>query len=198
MAEIKKAVAYTRFSSDLQREESIDAQVRAIRQFAEQNGYALQKVYADRGISGTTDNRPQFQQMIDDAKAEKFDAVIVHKLDRFSRNRADSAIYRQVLSKHGIKLISVLENFNDSPESIMLQSVIEGYNEYYSKNLRREVMKGLKENALSCRHTGGTPCLGYDVDKTTMKLVINEYEAGAVRLIFQMYLEGNGYTAIID
>ena len=193
-----KAVAYTRFSSDLQRQESTLAQVRAIKAFAEQNGYTLLKVYSDEGISGTTDNRPQFQLMIDDAKSKRFDAIIVHKLDRFARNRADSAIYRQELLKHGVKLISVLENFDDSPEAIILQSVIEGYNEYYSKNLRREVMKGLKENALSCRHTGGTPCLGYDVDKSTMRLVINEFEAGAVRLIYKMYLANEGYTAIIN
>lgn len=72
MAEILKAVAYARFSSELQREESIDAQIRAIKQFAEQNGYALQKVYADRGISGTTDKRPEFQHMIDDAKTATY------------------------------------------------------------------------------------------------------------------------------
>ena len=137
MAKILKAVAYARFSSDNQREESIEAQVRAIKEYAERNGYALHKIYADRGISGTTDNRPEFQRMIDAAKNGAFDVVIVHKLDRFARNRADSAIYRQELSKHNIQLISVLENFDDSPESIILQSVIEGYNEYYSKNLRR-------------------------------------------------------------
>ena len=189
MAEALRAVAYARFSSDLQREESIEAQVRAIKQYAEQNGYVLQKVYADRGISGTTDNRPEFQAMIEAAKRKEFDAIIVHKLDRFARSRADSSIYRRELSRNGVSLLSVLENFDDnSPESIILQSVIEGYNEYYSKNLRREVMKGLKENALSCRHTGGTPCLGYDVDKATMKLVINEYEAEAVKLIFKRSL----------
>lgn len=192
MAEILKAVAYARFSSDLQREESIDAQIRAIKQFAEQNGYA------HRGISGTTDNRPQFQAMIEDVKNSNISAVIVHKFDRFARNRADSAIYRRELEIQGVKLLSVLENFDDSPESVILQSVIEGYNEYYSKNLRREVMKGLKENALSCRHTGGTPCLGYDVDKSTMKLVVNEWEAEAVKLIFKLYLEGFGYSHIIN
>ena len=195
---ITRAVAYVRFSSDGQREESIEAQVRAITEYAERNNHALQKVYADRGISGTTDNRAEFQRMIDDAKNKKFDAVIVHKLDRFARNRADSAIYRRELSKYGVKLISVLENFDDSPESIILQSVIEGYNEYYSKNLRREVMKGLKENALTCRFTGGVPCLGYDIDKDTLKYVINSFEAEAVKLIFKMYLEGEGYTSIIN
>lgn len=160
-----QAVAYTRFSSDMQREESIEAQVRAINEYCDKHGYVLRKIYADRGISGTTDNRPEFQAMIEDVKKGGISAVIVHKYDRFARNRADSAIYRRELEKYGTRLLSVLENFDDTPESIILQSVIEGYNEYYSKNLRREVMKGLKENALSCRHTGGTPCLGYDVDK---------------------------------
>lgn len=198
MARMLNAVAYCRYSSDLQREESIEAQIRAIKGFAEHNGYTLHKIYADRGISGTTDNRPQFQAMIEDIRnSNNISAIICHKYDRFARNRADSAIYRRELEKYGVKLISVLENFDDSPESIILQSVIEGYNEYYSKNLRREVMKGLKENALSCRHTGGKPCLGYDVDKTTMKLVINEWEAEAVKLIFKLYLEGNGYSYII-
>lgn len=198
MARMLNAVAYCRYSSDLQREESIEAQIRAIKGFAEHNGYTLHKIYADRGISGTTDNRPQFQAMIEDIRnSDNISAIICHKYDRFARNRADSAIYRRELEKCGVKLISVLENFDDSPESIILQSVIEGYNEYYSKNLRREVMKGLKENALSCRHTGGKPCLGYDVDKTTMKLVINEWETEAVKLIFKLYLEGYGYSHII-
>ncbi len=198
MTKILNAVAYTRFSSDLQREESIEAQVRAITEYAERNGYALLKTYADRGISGTTDNRPEFQAMIEAVKGGGIDAVIVHKYDRFARNRADSAIYRRELEKRGVKLLSVLENFDDSPESIILQSVIEGYNEYYSKNLRREVMKGLKENALSCRTTGGVPCLGYSVDKNTMKFLINEWEAEAVKLIFKRYLQGEGYPSIIN
>lgn len=196
MADVIRAVAYSRFSSDGQREESIEAQVRAIKEFAEHNGYALQKIYADRGISGTTDNRPDFLRMIDDAKKGDFDVVIVHKLDRFARNRADSAIYRRELDKHNVRLISVLENFDDSPESVILQSVIEGYNEYYSKNLRREVMKGLRENALSCRFTGGIPCLGYDIDKDTQKYVINEFESEAIKLIFKMYIDGSGYGQI--
>ncbi len=198
MADIIRAVAYARFSSDGQREESIEAQVRAIKEYAERNGYALHKIYADRGISGTTDNRPDFQHMIDDAKKGLFDVVIVHKLDRFARNRADSAIYRQELNRHNVRLVSVLENLDDSPESILMESMIEGMNEYYSKNLRREVMKGLRENALTCRFTGGIPCLGYDIDKNTLKYIINTYEAEAVKLIFKMYLEGEGYTAIIN
>ncbi|MEE1124807.1 MAG: recombinase family protein [Acutalibacteraceae bacterium] len=192
------AVAYARYSSDGQRDESIDAQVRAIKSFAEREGYALIHVYADRGISGTSDNREEFQRMIEDAKNGDFQVVIVHKLDRFARNRSDSAIYRNVLEKYGVRLVSVLENFDDSPESIILQSVIEGYNEYYSKNLAREVMKGLKENALASKFNGGVPPLGYDINKETLKYEINDFEAEAVKLIFKMYLQGEGYTSIIN
>lgn len=192
------AVAYARYSSDGQRDESIDAQVRAIKSFAERESYALIHVYADRGISGTSDNREEFQRMIEDAKNGDFQVVIVHKLDRFARNRSDSAIYRNVLEKYGVRLVSVLENFDDSPESIILQSVIEGYNEYYSKNLAREVMKGLKENALASKFNGGVPPLGYDINKETLKYKINNFEAEAVKLIFKMYLQGEGYTSIIN
>ena len=195
---MKRAIAYARFSSDLQREESIDAQLRAIRKYCEENGFVLLATYADKGISGTSDNRPDFQRMISAATKGNVDAVIVHKLDRFARNRYDSAFYKNILKKNNVRLISVLENLQDSPESVILESVIEGMNEYYSLNLSREVRKGLQENALECKVTGGPPALGYSVDRTTQKYVINEYEAEAVRLIFRMYLDGYSYTEIID
>ena len=195
---MKRAIAYARFSSDLQREESIDAQLRAIRQYCDANNFVLLATYADKGISGTSDKRPEFQKMISAATKGDVDAVIVHKLDRFARNRYDSAFYKNILKKNNVKLISVLENLQDSPESVILESVIEGMNEYYSLNLSREVRKGLQENALECKVTGGPPALGYSVDRATQKYVINEYEAEAVRVIFRMYLEGYSYTEIID
>ena len=195
---MKRAVAYARFSSDLQREESIEAQTRAIQQYCDANGFVLLTVFADRGISGTSDKRPEFQKMISMATKGDVDAVIVHKLDRFARNRYDSAFYKNILKKNNVKLISVLENLQDSPESVILESVIEGMNEYYSLNLSREVRKGLQENALECKVTGGPPALGYSVDRNTQKYIVNEYEAEAVRLIFRMYLDGYSYTEIID
>lgn len=197
--ELIKAVAYCRYSSEMQREESIDAQIRAINNYAASNGMKINEVYIDRAKSATTvSDRPEFQRMIDDSSDGKFNAIIVHKLDRFARNRYDSATYRHILKKNDVQLFSVIENFNDSPESIILESVIEGYNEYYSRNLAREVEKGKRENALKCKHTGGTPCLGYEVDRNSMKLVINELEAEAVRLIFSMYIDGKGYGEIIS
>lgn len=179
-----QAVIYARYSSDNQREESIDAQIRAIKDFAQHNGYTIIREYIDEALSAKTDNRPQFLQMISDSKNRQFEAVICHKLDRFARNRYDSAFYKRILKENGVKLVSVLENFDDSPESIILESVLEGMAEYYSANLAREVKKGLKENALDCKHTGGKPPFGYDVDNTK-HYIINEEEASAVKEIFE-------------
>lgn len=136
--------------------------------------------------------------MIADSRNKAFDIVLVHKLDRFARNRYDSAVYKRELKKNGVTVYSVLENLDDSPESIMMEAVLEGMSEYYSQNLSRETMKGMRETALQGKHTGGVPALGYDVDPETRKLVINEEEAQAVRLIFAMYSVGHGYSDILD
>lgn len=170
---MQKAAAYARYSSDNQREESIEAQLRAIREYCERNRMQLVKIYTDEARSATTDDRPGFLQMIQDSAMGLFSAVIVHKLDRFSRDRYDSAFYKRQLKKNGVRLISVLENLDDTPESIILESVLEGMAEYYSANLARETLKGLKENAF-------------------------EHEAEAVKMIFEMYASGAGYNAIID
>lgn len=193
----QRAALYARFSSDNQREESIDAQARAIEDFAKRNGMTLVKKYIDRAKSATSDKRPDFQQMMSDSALGLFDAVIVHKLDRFSRDKYDSAMYKRKLRQYGVRLHSVTENLDGSPESIILESMLEGMAQYYSANLAREVMKGMKENAYQCRHTGGLPPLGYDVDSATKKLVVNEEEADTVRLIYKLYLDGLGYDRIM-
>ena len=195
---MKKVVTYCRFSSDNQRAESILAQVRAIEEFCKREGYSLIKVYKDEAISGTSiDDREQFLKMVKDAEKKEFQYVIVHKFDRFARNRYDHAIYEKRLNDNGVKLISVLEQLNDSPEAVILKSVLTGMNEYYSLNLAREVRKGQNENAINCIHNGGLPPLGYDLTKDKT-YIINEQEAKAVRLIFKMYLDGRGYANIAD
>nr|WLJ26190.1 MAG: integrase [Firmicutes phage HS17] len=193
---MKRAVAYGRYSTDMQREESIDAQFRAIRDYCQRNEIELVSTYADEGISGTTDNRPQFQQMIKDAELGAFDYVIVHKLDRFSRSKYDSAIYKRKLKLLNVQLLSVLENLDGSPESLILESVLEGMSEYYSRNLSREVKKGMRENALKCKFNGGTPPLGYDVDENK-NYVINAHEAEAIKLIFDMFTKNYSYSQMM-
>lgn len=191
-----RAAFYGRFSSNNQREESIDAQYRAAKQFIESKGDEIVAEYADKGKSGTSAKRPEFLRMIKDAEAGKFDYIVVHKLDRFSRNKYDSAIYKRRLKQCGVKLLSVTENLDDSPESLILESVIEGMAEYYSRNLARETMKGLKENAFKAENTGGKPPLGYDVD-AEKKYIINPKEAESVQLIFKMTIDGYSRGEII-
>ena len=106
MLNIPRVAQYARFSSDNQRSESIDAQIRAMNQFCKQNHWQVVSTYTDEARSATTDNRPQFQQMIADSGKGLFDIVLVHKLDRFSRDRYDSAIYKKKLKKNHVKLCS--------------------------------------------------------------------------------------------
>ena len=192
------AVIYARFSSDMQREESIEAQIRACREYAARNRFEITGEFIDRAKSATSDQRPEFQRMVQDAANGTFSIVIVHKLDRFSRNRYDSAHYKHQLKRYGVVLRSVVENIDGSPESVIMESVLEGMAEYYSLNLAREIEKGKRENAYKGKHIGGKPPLGYDVDRETMMLIINPFEAEAVKLIFSMYLDGMTYGQIID
>jgi len=125
---------------DNQREESIEGQIRECTAYAEKNGITIVKHYIDRAISAKTDNRPEFQQMIKDSDKKLFDIVLVWKLDRFARNRYDSARYKTQLKKNGVKLMSATEVISEGPEGIILESVLEGYAEYYSADLAENVL----------------------------------------------------------
>lgn len=193
---MKTAFIYARFSSDNQREESIDAQLRACREYCSRQGIEILQEYRDEAKSATTDKRPGFQAMFQDLR-RGVDFIIVHKLDRFSRDRYDAAYYRRLIKKAGAKLVSVTEPLDESPESIILESMLTGMAEYYSRNLAREVMKGLTETAYQCRHTGGAPLYGYKVneDKTYR---IDPIEAQVVQQVFRMYVEGYRYEDIVE
>ena len=195
---INKVALYARFSSDNQRTESIDAQIRAMKDYCKKKKFVIVNTYIDEARSAMNDRRPSFQQMIADSDKREFNIVLVHKLDRFARSRYDSAIYKKALKKNGVMVYSVLENIDDSPESIMMESIIEGMAEYYSRNLGREVMKGMKETALKCCYTGGNVPLGFDIHPSTRKFIINEHEAETVRIIFRMFVNGYSYSAIVN
>ena len=192
---MKTAYAYARFSSSNQQETSIDAQLRAIRDYCAREGVTIIQEFVDEAKSATSDNRPGFRAMFQALDSRTVDYVIVHKLDRFSRDRYDSAYYRRIIRKAGARLVSVLEPLDDSPESVILESMLEGMAEYYSKNLARETMKGLRERALQCKHTGGAPLYGYKVnaDKTYR---IDPLEAAVVKEVFRRYADGERYEDI--
>lgn len=182
---------YGRYSSDLQRTESITAQFRSIKQWAQRNGHEIIATYADEAVSGKNDDRPEFQKMIDDSKNAPWEGIVVHKLDRFWRNRYDAAIYKKKLKDNHKAIFYAEQNIDDSPEGIIMETMLEGMAEYYIANLAKEVKKGQKENAYECKHNGGIPLLGYDVDEN-LHYIINNQEAEIVRLIFNRY--NNGYT----
>lgn len=190
-----RAAAYARYSSDNQRQESAEVQLEDMQRYADNNGITITQTYIDMEITATKDERVEFQKMIKDSERGLFDIILVHKLDRFARSRYDSAIYKQRLKKNNVRVISITEKLDGSPESIMMESMLEGMAEYYSANLRREVFKGMRSNASKGRLTGGNPPFGYDVlpDKT---LIINEHNAEAVRKMFEMRSQEKSYDAI--
>ena len=159
-----KAVIYARYSSDSQREESIEGQLRECTAFAEKNGITILRHYIDRAFSAKTDNRPEFQNMIKDSSKKLFDMIIVWKLDRFARNRYDSARYKAQLKKNGVKVVSATEVISEGAEGIILESVLEGYAEYYSADLSEKVIRGMTDNALKCKYNGGSLPVGYVID----------------------------------
>ena len=190
-----KAVIYARYSSSSQTEQSIEGQVRVCREFAERNGYVIVSEYVDRAKTGTNDNRPAFQQMLYDSKQKTFEAVLVYKLDRFARNRYDSALNTLTLLNNGVKVVSATENISDKPEGRLVENVIIGVNEYYSAELSQKVKRGLKESRIKGQFTGGRTPYGYNVEN--LKLSINETQANIVRLMFNEYLSGKKIKDIV-
>ena len=145
--------------------------------------------YIDRALSAKTDARPQFQKMIQDSNAHRFQFVLVWKLDRFSRNRFDSAYYKRALSKNNVKVISATEPISNTPEGIMLESMLEGMAEYYSAELAEKVTRGHTDNALKCKFNGGSVPLGYRINEE------RHYEpdpvmSPIVREVFERYAGG--------
>ena len=126
------AVIYARYSSHNQHETSIEGQLKVCYEYYERNGYTIVGEYIDRAISGTTDNRPQFLQMIDDAAKKRFQYVVMYQLDRFSRNRYDSVVYKATLKKYDIRVLSARENISDDASGILMEAMLEGMAEYYS------------------------------------------------------------------
>lgn len=192
-----KAVIYARYSSDNQREESIEGQIRDCMSYAEYNDIQIVGNYIDRALSAKTDNRPNFQKMIKDSAKQMFDAIIVWKLDRFARNRYDSAYYKNILKKNGVRVISAKETISQGAEGILLESLLEGMAEFYSAELAEKVNRGMTDNALKAMTNGSITPLGYYLDENR-RLQIDESKAPFVREIFQRYADGEKIKTIID
>ena len=191
------AVIYARYSSDNQREESIEGQIRECTAYAEKNGITVIKHYIDRAFSAKTDNRPEFQQMIKDSGKKLFDVVLVWKFDRFARNRFDSANYKMILKKNGVHLISVMEPIAEGSQGILVETLLEGMAEYYSAELSEKVIRGQTENALKGKCTGGTGTIGYKIDEEKF-YHLDPLTAPLVLEAFQRYDNGDKMVEIVN
>ena len=191
------AVIYARYSSDNQREESIEGQIRECTAYAERNGITVVRHYIDRAFSAKTDHRPDFQQMIRDSNKKLFEIVLVWKFDRFARNRFDSANYKMILKKNNVHLISVMEPIAEGSQGILVETLLEGMAEYYSAELSEKVIRGQTENALKGKCTGGTGTIGYKIDADKFYR-IDSLVAPLVLEAFQRYDNGEKIVEILN
>lgn len=192
---MKKVVFYGRYSSVNQTEQSIEGQLHVCEKFAAQNDLQIVRQYVDRALSGTSDNRPEFQQMIADSSSGAFEAVLIYKLDRFARNRYDSAIYKKKLRDNGVRVISATENITDTPEGIIMEGLLEAMDEYYSAELGRKMKRGKEESFHKGKFIGHRPPFGYRV--VDHRLEIDEVTAPIAQEIFQRFADGERQNQIL-
>lgn len=185
-----RAAIYARYSAGpRQTDKSIEGQLRVCHQYCESKGLEVVAEYCDRHISGRTDDRPKFQEMISAAKNKEFEALVVYKTDRFARDKYDSAVYKRQLKKAGVQIFYAAESIPEGPEGIILESLMEGLAEYYSAELSQKIKRGMRENALKCHSVGSGISLGYKVlpDKS---FAVDPEGASLVHEIAQMYVSG--------
>ena len=188
-------VIYARYSSHSQTEQSIEGQLQTCHEFAKHNGHIVIGEYIDRAQSGTTDSRAEFQRMIADSDKHAFEGVLVYQLDRFARNRYDSAINKAKLKKNGVRVISARENISDDASGILVEGVLESMAEYYSAELSQKIRRGMNINAEKCLSNGSNPGLGYYVDEER-RFHVDPEGAAIVREIFEMYASGKTVAEI--
>ena len=179
----KRVVIYARFSSHSQTEQSIEGQLRECYEYAKRQDLLVVAEYIDRALTGTTDKRPEFLRMIEDSKKKIFDYVLVYQLDRFARNRYDSANYKAKLKKNGVRVLSAKENITEDASGILIEGVLESMAEYYSAELSQKVKRGIRESYEKGYFIGGYGLFGYDiVDK---KWTINSTK----RILSEIFLQ---------
>ena len=193
------AAVYIRVSTDSQTEYSPDAQLKAIKEYAKKHDIEIDPryIFKDEGISGRkAEKRPAFMEMIRTAKSKPspFNKILVHKFDRFARNREDSIVYKSLLKKEcKVDVISITEDFGEDKFSVILEAMLEAMAEYYSLNLSDEVLKGMTEKAHRGEIQQQAP-FGY-INKNK-SLEIDEDKSSIVKLVYNDFLNGIGYQKI--
>jgi len=203
-----KVALYARVSSDQQADKnnSIPSQLRLLHEYALKRNMAVYKEYVDEAESALSTDRPAFLEMISETKKKfpPFQAILVWKLSRFARNRQDSIVYKAMLKKRGVEVISISEPIGNTPQGQLMEGMIEVIDEFYSAVLGQETLRGLIENTRKGYRNGGYAIFGYknvhvyDENKNQRtKYELNESEAATVKLIFELYIKGNGLKNIV-
>ena len=192
------AITYYRYSSHAQNEASIDQQRELARKYADEHGLYIIKEYADEALTGTTDERPQYQLMIREIAKIKPSTLIVYKIDRLGRNQFELASIRYKLRELGVQIYKLYEPNLDpnDPMSSLMDSICDGMAEYYSMNLRQNVMRGMNYNATHCLWNG-VKTLGYKKGPNK-SIVIDDEIAPVILRIFNKYADGMPLTELAN
>ncbi len=189
------AVIYARYSSHAQREESIEQQVEACKEYAAANNLEVVNIYADKAITGKTDKRPEFQKMIRHAEKKQFQVIIAYKSNRIARNMLQALAYEDKFAKFGIKVVYVKEEFGDTAAGRFALRTMMNVNQFYSENMAEDIKRGLMDNAMNCKVTNGGLPLGY-IKGEDDKYAIDEPNAEIVREIFSRVACGEAFADI--
>lgn len=200
-----KVALYARVSSDKQDVDlSISAQLKALREYAQRNGHQILREFVDEAESGRTSERPAFMEMVAMArrKPQPFDDILVWKYSRFARSREDSIIYKTMLRKNGVQVLSITEPFEDTPTGRLLEAMIESLDEFYSANLGEEVTRGMRESASRGFYLSARAPYGYrkvkvkDGGKERIRLELDPARETVVTSMFRSVIEGKGLKEI--
>ena len=190
------AALYARVSSERQDVDlSVAAQLRALRDYAEKNGYTIAREYVDEAESGRVSDRPQFRRMLEEATkpTAPFHEILVWKFSRFTRKREHAVVFKSMLRKKGVRVVSITEHADDSPTGKLMEAIIESMDEFYSENLAQEVSRGMREAAtrgfwMSSRAPYGyTKVMVQDGAKKRPILEPNPVTAPVVQRMFEMF-----------
>ena len=203
--ELIPAALYARVSSDRQDVDlSVSAQLRALREYAEKNGYLVAREYVDEAESGRIADRPQFSKMLDEASKPEapFREILVWKFSRFTRKREHAVAFKSMLRRRGVRVVSITEQADDTPTGKLLEAIIESVDEFYSENLAQEVSRGMREAASRGFWMSAYAPYGYkrvyvqDGPKKRPKLEINPPADAVVRRMFDMVIRGKSILDI--
>ena len=204
--DLMPAALYARVSSDRQDVDlSVAAQLRALHDYADKNGYLVVREYIDEAESGRIADRPQFKKMIDEASKSEapFHEILVWKFSRFTRKREHAVAFKSMLRRKGIRVVSITEHADDTPTGKLMEAIIESVDEFYSENLAQEVTRGMREAASRGFWMTTYAPYGYrrvyvqDGAKKRPRLELNPPHDAVVRRIFDLTLQGRTTLDII-